>query len=326
MKRRLLVLDLWGVGDLAVASPFLRLASQEYDVTLVAKPAAEDLRLRFWPEVQVIPFTAPWSAFRGKYRLHEWRWKAIRRLLETMRSQNFDAGVSARRDPRDHLLMALMGAKRRYGFPRLGSELLLTDPINLAEPLAHRYTHWQHLAKALGLNLPAPTDLPKRTKQEKIIVHTGAGQPVRVWPLVNYERLVARLRERSYKIQVLCDPDQLSFWQGRGEAAIAPANLTELCDLLESARVFVGNDSGPGHLAAVSGIPTFTIFGPQFPSLFAPIHPASEWVEGPPCPYKPCHDSCRFQVPHCLHNINEQDLSERIELFIAKQIRSESCV
>ena len=34
---RLLVLELWGVGDVALALPFLRIASQRADVTLLAK-------------------------------------------------------------------------------------------------------------------------------------------------------------------------------------------------------------------------------------------------------------------------------------------------
>src|SRR5215472_7220941 len=116
MKPRLLVVDLWGVGDLAVATPFLRLAGQKYEVTLFAKPRAEQLRARFWPDVRIIPFVAPWTAFRGKYRLHEWPWKTLGQILLTLRRQNFDAAVSARWDPREHLLMALTGAKRRYGF------------------------------------------------------------------------------------------------------------------------------------------------------------------------------------------------------------------
>jgi len=47
-------------------------------------------------------------------------------------------------------------------------------------------------------------------------------------------------------------------------------------------------------------VPTFTIFGPQLPSCFTPLHPQAEWIEGKPCPYKPCYDYCQFAAPHCL--------------------------
>lgn len=324
MKPRLLVVDLWGLGDLAVATPFLQLATQKYDVTLVAKPFADELRLRFWPDVSVIPFAAPWAVFRGKYRLHKWPWKSIGQLLRSTRRRNFDAAVSARQDPRDHLLMFLTGAKRRYGFSRLGSRAFLTDPIDSRAPLEHRYSHWQLLAKALGFDLPAHSVPTHQSKRQQIIIHTGASQPVKVWPLEDYAGLVRRLRQQGYKVQVLCDSDQLQFWHHQGEAVVAPGSVTELCNHLQSAAIFVGNDSGPGHLAAVIGIPTFTIFGNQSPAVFAPIHPLSRWIEGAPCRYKPCYDSCRFSAPYCLLEIDEETVCKEVELFAAAQIPLQS--
>ncbi len=72
VKPKLLIIELWGLGDLVIATPFLRAASEQYDVTLVAKLYAHDLQARLWPRVRVLPFAAPWTAFKGKYRL--WRW------------------------------------------------------------------------------------------------------------------------------------------------------------------------------------------------------------------------------------------------------------
>jgi heptosyltransferase-2 len=66
MKPKLLVVELWGMGDLVIATPFLQAASRKFAVTLVAKPYAKDLQARFWPEVKVAPFIAPWTAFERK--------------------------------------------------------------------------------------------------------------------------------------------------------------------------------------------------------------------------------------------------------------------
>ena len=62
MKPKLLIIELWGLGDLAIATPFLRAASDQYTVTLLAKPYAQDLQARLWPGVEVLPFVAPWTA------------------------------------------------------------------------------------------------------------------------------------------------------------------------------------------------------------------------------------------------------------------------
>ncbi len=40
VKPRLLVLELWGLGDLVIATPFLRAAAGQFSVTLLAKPFA----------------------------------------------------------------------------------------------------------------------------------------------------------------------------------------------------------------------------------------------------------------------------------------------
>ena len=66
------MLEFWGLGDLVIATPFLRAASEKFAVTLLAKPFAEELRTRLWPDVEVATFTAPWTSFHGKYQL--WRW------------------------------------------------------------------------------------------------------------------------------------------------------------------------------------------------------------------------------------------------------------
>jgi ADP-heptose:LPS heptosyltransferase len=322
MKPTLLVLELWGIGDLALASPFLRKASEKYNVTLVARPTACELRLRFWSHVDILAFSAPWTVFKGKYKVHRWPWGSVLRVVQTIRDKEFDFAVSARCDPRDHLLMWLMGAKRRFGFSRLGSQMLLTDCLHAGTGVAHRYAHWRLLARELGFELPEHDVLTRPRERTTIVVHTGAGQPVRVWPLDRYLRLVRHLGQQGYAVQLLCDSDQLPFWQKHEQRAIAPSSVSALLVHLDTAAIFIGNDSGPGHLAAISGVPTFTIFGPQLPSVFAPIHPGSEWIEGAPCHYKPCFDSCRFATPHCLVNIDEETICKKVEAFIANQLRA----
>jgi ADP-heptose:LPS heptosyltransferase len=63
LKSKLLIVELWGLGDLVIATPFLRAAADRFDVTLLAKPYAQDLQPRLWPNVKVAPFNAPWTTF-----------------------------------------------------------------------------------------------------------------------------------------------------------------------------------------------------------------------------------------------------------------------
>lgn len=319
MKPRLILIELWGLGDLVIATPFLRAALQRFEVTLLAKPHASELRPHLWPEVTVVPFVAPWTAFRHKYQLWRWPWLAMIRLRRQLADQRFAVAISGRHDPRDHALMFAVRATERIGFPRLGSKGLLTRRLPQPHPLAHRYEHWRLAGRELGLELPehAPLGPGRTSKSRRILLHTGAGQPIRSWPLPRYLGVCRRLRAAGWEVQVACDPGQRDWWLQAGEpGVVAPQSVNELIALIEPAACFVGNDSGPGHLAAGCGLPTFTIFGPQLPEWFAPLSARSECVEGKPCPHRPCSDYCRFPVAHCLDRITEEEIWERLVRFV----------
>ena len=321
MKRKLLVLELWRVGDLAIATPFLQAASQHFDVTLLAQPVAQTLHGRFFPFVKLVPFVAPWTAFYHKYQLWKWPWSKMINLCRHLRAEKFDVAVSARWDTREHLLMWFFGARTRLAFPRLGSQFLLTHSLARLSPLAHRYEDWWVAAQAIGLQMPARKELPlpPARKERVVLVHTGAALSVRVWPLERYHSVVQRLRKLGFFVRVACDANQREWWSQHAEKDIfVPQSIGELLELLDQSGVYLGNDSGPGHLAAIIGIPTFTIFGPQLPEWFAPLHPAAVWVEGKPCPYKQCFDYCRFPVPHCLYDTTEEEIWGKLQSFVQR--------
>lgn len=298
--QRLLVTELWGLGDVALAVPFLQLARHHAQVTLLAKPHARILLERLCPEVELLPFHAPWTAHHGKYRLASWPWAELARLVAALRRRGFTAGVSARPDPRDHALLASARVALRAGFPRAGSRVLLTDPLALAGP--HRHQHWQAIATYLGFGpLPAPTCAARAPR--RIVIHTGAAQPTRTWPRERFIEIASRLRDQGYEVAMLD--------AGTGDQK-------DLIECLRGADRFVGNDSGPGHIAALLGIPTFTIFGAQKSGNFHPIHPQASWLDGAHCAYKPCNDYCRFAVPHCITGVSVAEVWRHLVAWLGQ--------
>jgi heptosyltransferase-2 len=150
-RPRLLVLEFWGLGDLTFATPFLRAARERYDITLVGKEHAVQLLQPSFPDIRFLSFDAPWSAYRGKYALWRWNWAEILVLFSRLRAGRFEAAVSVRNDPRDHLFMLLAGARRRYGFPTRGSERFLTDPVTRRTARQHKVEDWWTIGRALSL-------------------------------------------------------------------------------------------------------------------------------------------------------------------------------
>jgi len=322
VKPKLLVLEFWGLGDLVIATPFLRAATEKFTVTLLAKPFALELQPRLWPAMEIVTINAPWTAFHGKYQLWRWPWQEMLRLRQRLAVEQFDFGVSARWDPRDHFVLKAVGAHERLGFSRLKSRRYLTQELMRPDPLAHRYEYWRTAGSALGLELPAREQVipSPRPPQPPVLLHSGARLAARVWPLENFHRIATRLRQKNFPVQVACDPDQLGWWQSRGETAVCPRTVTELLTHIDRAGVFIGNCSGPGHLAAITGVPTFTIYGPSMHEWFTPLHPAAEIFEGKACPYKPCADYCRFATPACLWNVTADEVWPRVEKFAEKTL------
>jgi ADP-heptose:LPS heptosyltransferase len=54
---------------------------------------------------------------------------------------------------------------------------------------------------------------------------------------------------------------------------VRPSTYVDLFNELASTAVFIGNDSGPGHLAGVIGLPTLILFGPSEPATWRPLGP-----------------------------------------------------
>jgi heptosyltransferase-2 len=325
VKPNLLIVELWGLGDLVIATPFIQAATQKYAVTVLAKPFAQEVGSRFWPDASVMSFTAPWTAFRlrAKYSFWRWPWSEVLRLRRQLQASRFAYGVSGRWDPRDHFLLKAVGARERLGFPRLKSERCLTQPLKRPDPFAHRTEYWRIAGHALGLALPPREKLlpPARAAASLAFIHSGARLPARIWPLQNFQKLAAHLRRENIPVQIACDPDQFAWWRQQGENVACPRNVAELFTLVDRAGIFIGNCSGPGHLAAISGVPTFTLYGPSLPEWWAPLHPAAEWIEGRGCPYKPCSDYCRFPTPDCLWKITEEEVWARVQKFAARHLR-----
>lgn len=319
VPRKALFLELWGLGDAVLMTPALHaLRNAGAEVHVLARPASRALLEPAFPELHWIEWTAPWTAFRGKYRLWRWPWREITRLLARLRRESYTDGFSARPDPRDHLWLWLAGVRQRHGFRHRLSWPWLNYPLPWPDAPRHRADDWHALLHAQGLNgLPDPhlpaeayrahlpgelRDLPRPL----VVLHTGAAQPTRRWPEDSWRETLLALRI-GHRFSLVLIPDPTGH--GEGLADLADLTLTQLAlpalaATLASADAFLGHDSGPMHLASALGTPAFALFGPNLPERFGPRHPGAATVHDPQCLHFPCKDSCRFDQPRCLTRID----------------------
>jgi heptosyltransferase-2 len=311
------VLEFWGLGDLTFATPLLRAAQERYEITLLGKAHAVSLLAPTFPGIRFLTYDAPWSAYRDKYALWRWNWPKLFALLRQLTQERFEAAVSVRNDPRDHLFMALAGARRRYGFPWKGSGGFLTHALTRSQPKQHKIEDWRDLGRAL--QLPGMEDagpyldharyhqtavdrmLAGLTGKPLVCVHPGARIGVRRWPERYFASIIEKIRARlDCHLILVPDPDGYgTALTPLADAVLRPLTVPELVDVLGRADLLLCNDSGPGHIAAACGRPVIPIFGPTDPDWFRP------WGEHhivirDICPWRPCFDYCKFSEPYCL--------------------------
>ncbi len=112
-----------------------------------------------------------------------------------------------------------------------------------------------------------------------VVIHPFSGWTYRSWSTAKYIELAGLLSSRmGLEALFLFAPGERAQWEssaGSGGKDGSPrvfcsADLLESAVLIKGARLFVGNDSGPLHLAACLDTPHIGLFGPSTPGLTAP--------------------------------------------------------
>lgn len=340
-RPKLLVLEFWGLGDLTFSTPVLRAADERFDVTLVGKGHARPLLGPAFPQIDFLAYDAPWSAYRDKYRLWRWRWRELFALLAQLRRRCFDAAISVRNDPRDHLVMRLAGARTRYGFPLRGSSIFLTHPLVRSREKQHKVEDWRDIGRALELpgmdaaepaldharyRSPRVEALLAGVRKPLVCLHPGARLHVRRWPEKNFAYVVERMRrEFDFHLVLIPDPDGYGTDLAPLADTLLPAlEVSELVDVLGRVELLLCNDSGPGHIAASCGRPAIVAFGPTDPDWFRPWGEEHFLIIRDICPWRPCFDYCKFPEPYCMTKLRPEtawpEVRQHIEHLLARGV------
>jgi len=163
-----------------------------------------------------------------------------------------------------------------------------------------------------GIQTRLAQDFPAIAGRPLVLVYPGGGiLPIRAWPLDSYTALCEGLVADGCAVAVigLKDDQALARQLVANVARAFPASpvldltgytrsIAELLALFHVARLLVTNDGGPGQFAALTPIWTLMLFGPETPSLYAPLTPRchsfySQW----PC--SPCLSAYNHRASYC---------------------------
>ena len=118
-------------------------------------------------------------------------------------------------------------------------------------------------------------------------LHVAGGKHYKHWPLDRYAAVADALYERGLQpVLIGADPDRasadqvLSLSRHRPLDLVSRMGLGPLIALFERATLFLGNDSGPMHMAAAAGTPIVALFGPTDPRRWGPLTEKASIVRG----------------------------------------------
>ena len=187
-------------------------------------------------------------------------------------------------------LTAASGAHWRAGFGHYRNRFVYNVKIPRAQEIlgAERTVHTaEHLASAMFFLGVPRREVPKAnlggSKAEAsaiCAIHPVAATPEKTWRADGFLQVAEHLRSAGMEpVFIGAASDDLSAFSGFRTLRGAP--LGEVKRLLASASLFIGNDSGPAHMAAAFGLPVIVIFGDSNPLIWGPWRTASEVLTAP---------------------------------------------
>ena len=351
-KKEFFNLLLWmpnWIGDVIMVLPVVQSLRKRFPnarITLALKAPARELLIGH-PAVDTILQVPPVKS-AGFF-------EQVRFALR-LRKYRFDFGVVFSNSFRSGLLLYLSGARTRFGYSTDCRGIFLTHPVYSSphSKTQYRVDYFFQILEPLGLDGPAPTfqsfiplsldklldnsfDQLRASPCDFVVaLHPGGSKFPRRWHSERYGILCQKLiKEYSAKILILGGPEDEEIIRKiekncppNSALKLTSRNLQEIASAMRRCKLFVGNDSGMMHLAAMMGTPIVGIFGPGNMMTTGPyIAKEKRVVVTKSYSCSPCRQSffkeCKpspHNKPYCIEDISVMDVEEAIRKIISSGV------
>jgi heptosyltransferase III len=342
---RILVYRLGSLGDWCVALPALRAVRQRYPHAQIALLTNFPIATKAAAAAAILENTGLVDEFIA-YPVGTRSPTRLLTLLVQLRRSKFDVVVNlaawrgGAKMKRDAIFFRLAGIRERIGFSTVDGELKgradgLAEPeaarllrrIPGSAPLdstnfeSYRFTLTDSDQQWADQNLTAA-----QIYSDFIALSLGTKIPVNDWEEANWCNLIKQLGQRypGMALVFIGAADERERSRLCGE--YWPSTVLNLCGVcaprqsaavLARARIFIGHDSGPMHLAAAVGTPCAAIFSAR--------NPAGQWFplgEGHKVIYHHTHceecglDACVNQKKKCILSISVEEVVAAVEPYL----------
>ena len=302
---RLLIVRLGSMGDIIHALPAATLLRRAFPAATLGWVVEER-----WAELLCAPGTAlagpsvPGRPLVDAVHLVNtlgWRsallsdetWKEMFSVWREVRAAGYELAVDFQGTVRTAVMARAAGAETCAGFesPREhAAGVFYTHTVEAAG----RHVVEQNLSLAAAIaGMPAeipeiefPVDpVAEETCERRLRLHgvrqfailnPGAGWEGKQWPAEHYGEVARGLSRMGLRCLINFGPGEeplarAAVAASAGAAESVPSSLSELIALTRRARLFIGGDTGPMHLAAALKVPVVALFGPTSPARNGPF-------------------------------------------------------
>jgi len=315
----ILAIRLRTLGDVVLVTPALRALRRGHP----DRPLEVVTEARYAPLLEgLAEVSRVWRAERSAAGTLALAWR--------LRARRLAWAVDFFGNPRSALLARACGARRRAGYDlrgRAGAYDVRVPRTVVPAPGRRESAVATHLRLAVAAGGVPDEEGPRvsvaaaaRAAAAVLLERCGLEEPGRAiglvaagswasktWPAGHAVRLARELMAAGRPVLLLGGPGEeaIAATMGRLAAGIRllpPCDVGTLAAVIERLGAVVGTDSGPRHLAAALGLPTFGWFGPTHPDTWNPPGPRHGfwWTD------LPCRGCDRTQCPHwsCLPSLD----------------------
>ncbi len=265
------------IGDAVMTTPTLERVHQLYPeavIDLVCDPRSQIL-------FEHCPYRG--NIFLKQKKLGR---KGLFKLIGLLRKKRYDLIVDLRTDGLAYLLRAKKRltkfGHRAYGPHAVEDLVSIIDRINPGKqiPPTRIWLDSTHLDKADELTSSLPGE-------KWLAIGPGANWEPKTWGGSNFAEVANQSLPQIDAAILVGGPGDSRYARACANSLELPyIDLTGKTDLLttsaiiQKCSVFVGNDSGLGHLASAVDTPSVTVFGPGNPQRYHPWHQGSMVISG----------------------------------------------
>jgi len=258
--------------------------------------------------------------------------KEIAEFVWALSTDGYDCTIDFQGLLKSAFFAYLSGAPMRIGWERdflkeSVSRFFYTDVVTPKR--IHIIDQQMELLKPLGIDPDWYIEVPLKARKEArrsverklggladyIVINPGGNWPTKCWDPERYGELAMRLTNDGLPVIVTSGPGEEDLVRSVKRKAPAvrelPTTLEELVALCQTAKLFVGGDTGPTHFAAAAGTPVVAIFGPTSSDRNGPFRREDIVVERR-LVCRPCYERERCPLEHwqCMLEITVDQVYE----------------